>query len=265
MTNTEVATVDRIRRIGCIALGALVTIGAVSPTPGAFGSPIPRLTWNKSFQPGQRLRLRSWNGRVRIVRSASRVARLTAYVEQGDAAGLALAARDFGGETTVCAARKGGRSDRCGPRDALSGLTIDLVLQLPRAVDLSVESANGPVSGSGIDNIVDVASNNGDIAISTTRYVRAATRNGNIRVAFGSSRWPGELDLHTRNGNIAVVLPPRTGALVSARTNLGQIYLNDAPVGKSPSANSFERTFGNGRSRLRATSANGDIEVAIAR
>jgi hypothetical protein len=212
------------------------------------------------------LRLRSWNGRVRIVQSSSRIARLTAYVEQGDAEGLTLAARDRGGETTVCAAAlNGAQSNRCDPRNALSGLTIDLVLQLPRAVDLSVESANGLVSGTGIDNVVDVVSVNGDIAISTTRYVRAATRNGNIRVAFGSSRWPGELDLHTRNGNIAVALAPRTGALITARTDLGQIYLNDAPVGKSPSANSFERTFGNGGSRLRATSANGDIELAIAR
>src|SRR5438270_536680 len=76
-----------------------------------------------------------------------------------------------------------------------------------RGVILNALTTNGSVHCRDLNSVVKAATTNGNVEVSTSEWASAITTNGGVRVAMGSAKWNGELELKTTNGSVNVTLP----------------------------------------------------------
>jgi hypothetical protein len=139
---------------------------------------------------------------------------------------------------------------------------INFDVQVPRGVRLNAMTTNGGVHCRDLDSVVEAATTNGNVEVSTSEWASAKTTNGGVRVAMGSAKWSGELELMTTNGSVNVTLPASAEFKVDANTTNGGIQ-TDFPItiqGKF-GPKSLSGTVGAGGRELKVATTNGGIEL----
>ena len=113
-----------------------------------------------------------------------------------------------------------------------------------------------------MNSIVDAATANGSIDISTSEWASGRSTNGHIDISMGKAGWSGELHLATTNGGISVALPASATFEMRASTTNGNIR-TDFPVTVQGTfgPKNVSGTVGGGGRELKLATTNGGIEI----
>jgi hypothetical protein len=139
-------------------------------------------------------------------------------------------------------------------------LTFDV--QVPRGVRFHAMTTNGAVHCVRLESVVEAATTNGDVEVSTSEWASAKTTNGGVRVSMGNAKWSGELEEETTNGSVNVALPASAEFKVDAATTNGGIS-TEFPISVQGKFNSksLSGTVGGGGRDLKLATTNGGIEL----
>lgn len=232
--------------------------------------------WQGNLKVGQTLEVVNTNGEIGASRASGDAARVEA-VRSGndDDHDLFIEVVEYADGVTVCAVyakdRTPGRCHRGGVSsdsgDWWSGwhgrrAKINLDAQVPRGVRLDAKTTNGRVHCLNLESVVQAATTNGDVEVSTSEWASAKTTNGGVRVSMGNAQWSGELELKTTNGSVDVTLPASAEFKVDAATTNGGIQ-TDFPItiqGRF-GPKSLSGTVGAGGRELNVKTTNGAIEL----
>ncbi|MEX2177311.1 MAG: DUF4097 family beta strand repeat-containing protein [Gemmatimonadaceae bacterium] len=135
------------------------------------------------------------------------------------------------------------------------------------AGNVEVNTLNGDMEITGVQGDVEVTSVSGDIELRdvVARYVRAKSTSGDVTFD-GSVHGTGRYELGSHSGDIYLVVPQNTGALLSVSTYNGSIE-SDFPITLKPgehgmgSTRRFSFDIGQGDARISAESFSGDITI----
>jgi beta-lactamase regulating signal transducer with metallopeptidase domain len=253
-TATPPRRVPTLLAIGMLVLGmALVVLATPASARIGTASSAPAdgfsVVWRGRVGPGERLRVRSLVGSIRVVSVAGSQATIRARVSGGVLADLGFEpTRDALG-VTVCALR--GAHGRCdaegytwfGSRDELRRASIDLVVELPVGARITAASFAG-------DLVLDGVSGDAE----------ARTGSGAITARVAAAPGDRTLELHTGAGEVRVALPPGFGGMLQARLSNGTVEheMPLAPIGGfSPQL--IRASLGPGGNRLNASSGRGSL------
>ncbi len=125
-----------------------------------------------------------------------------------------------------------------------------------------VENTRRNVLCRDLNSVVEAATTNGNVEVSTSEWTSARTTNGGVRVSMGNAKWNGELEVKTTNGNVDVSLPATAEFKVNAGTTNGKIH-TDFPitVQGSLSSKDLSGTVGGGGRELKVVTTNGTIKL----
>lgn len=229
--------------------------------------------WQGSLKAGQTLEVVNTNGEVAASRASGDTARAEGTRRGGDDH-LFVEVVEYADGVTICAVyakdrvpgrcHRGGVSSESGGWSLLHGdrAKINFDVQVPRGVRLNATTTNGRVRCSNLDSVVQAATTNGDVEVSTSEWASAKTTNGSVRVSMGNAKWNGELELMTTNGSVDVTLPASAEFQVHAATTNGGIS-SDFPITVQGrfSPKSLSGTVGGGGRELKVTTTNGGIDL----
>jgi len=141
--------------------------------------------------------------------------------------------------------------------------SVSYVIDVPRSLELSVETVNGHIEASGVRGNLHLSTTNGRIeAMQCGGALDASTTNGRITAQLVEVTPGKRVNLETTNGRIALSVPKNFAARVDAETSHGSIT-SEIPISSTSSEHhSLRGTMnggGNGDVRLRTT--NGSIEI----
>jgi hypothetical protein len=228
--------------------------------------------WQGNLKPGQTLEIINRNGEI----EASGVSGDRARVEgmrrdDGDDKDLFIEVVESSDSVIICAVyakdKTPGRCHHGGVRSESSTwhghrakLTFDV--QVPRGVRFNAMTTNGGVRCRDLNSVVDAATTNGNIDVSTSEWASARTTNGGVNVSMGNAKWTGELQLATTNGSVDVRLPASAEFEVNAATTNGGIH-TDFPVTVQGSFSSKELSgkVGAAGRYLKVATTNGGIDL----
>ena len=139
---------------------------------------------------------------------------------------------------------------------------VHFTVQVPRGVDLMLNTVNGSIEGEGLQNRVVAHTVNGGVRIDTALEADAATVNGSIVVRAD----PRSGDMHFRsvNGSVRLEIPAEAGVRLAARSVNGWIE-SDFPAAKIRGGvvgHSYHAMVGNGDADLDVSTVNGSIRVS---
>ena len=229
--------------------------------------------WQGALKAGQILEVVNTNGEIVANRASGDAARVEG-VRGGsdDDHELFIEVVEYADGVTVCAVyakdRTPGRCHRGGVSSESGNwwhghhAKINFDVQVPRGVRLNALTTNGRVHCLNLDSVVQAATTNGDVEVSTSEWASAKTTNGGVRVSMGNAKWSGELELMTTNGSVDVTLPSSAEFKVDASTTNGGIQ-TDFPItiqGRF-GPKSLSGTVGGGGRDLKVATTNGGIEL----
>ena len=229
--------------------------------------------WQGSLKAGQTLEVVNTNGEI----GGSSASGDTARVEgrrggSDDDHELFIEVVEYADGVTICAVyakdKTPGRCHRGGVSSESSNwwhghrAKINFDVQVPRGVRLNAMTTNGRVHCVNLGSVVQAATTNGDVDVSTSEWASARTTNGGVRVSMGNAKWSGELELLTTNGSVDVTLPASAEFQVHASTTNGGIQ-TDFPVTVQGrfGPKSLSGTVGGGGRELKVATTNGGIEL----
>lgn len=229
--------------------------------------------WQGSLKAGQTLEVINTNGEIGANRASGDAARV-AGIRGGndDDHELFIEVVEYGDGVTVCAVyarekspgrcHRGGVSSESGNWWHGHRAKINFDVQVPRGVRLNAMTTNGRVHCLNLDSVVQAATTNGDVEVSTSEWASARTTNGGVRVAMGNAKWSGELELMTTNGSVDVTLPASAEFKVDAATTNGGIQ-TDFPVTVQGrfGPKSLSGTVGGGGRELHVATTNGSVDL----
>jgi DUF4097 and DUF4098 domain-containing protein YvlB len=149
-----------------------------------------------------------------------------------------------------------------GRRESVS---VELVVFVPTRSDLSIETANGPLSVYNVSGEMDLFTKNGPLSLEAVGgNVRARTQNGPLHVELSGARWQGEgLDAETSNGPATIAIPERYNAQLEVGTQNGPFDV-DFPVTvtvRGRMGRNINTTLGSGGAPIRVVTTNGPLHV----
>jgi len=142
--------------------------------------------------------------------------------------------------------------------------SVAYVVDVPRTVQLSVETVNGHIEANGVHGVTRLSTTNGRIdALRCGGALDASTTNGRITAELLDVAPGHRISLETTNGRIALTVPKAIAARVDASTSHGSIN-TDIPI--SGTNNSERHALrgtlnGGGSGELRLRTTNGSIEI----
>ena len=228
--------------------------------------------WQGNLKPGETLEVINRNGD--IVASAGDAARVSGMKRDGDDdREFFIEVVEYSDGVTICAVyakdKTPGRCHRGGVSSDSSNWNwhghrakINFDVQVPSGVRLKAMTTNGGVHARDLKSVVEAATTNGNVEVTTSEWASAKTTNGGVRVAMGNAKWSGELELMTTNGSVDVTLPSAAEFSVRASTTNGGVR-TDFPitVQGSFSSKDLSGTVGGGGRELRVATTNGGIEL----
>jgi hypothetical protein len=229
--------------------------------------------WQGSLKAGQTLEVVNTNGEIGANRASGDAARV-AGVRRGGNENLFVEVVEYAEGVTICAVyakdktpghcHRGGVSSDSGKWNLWHGdrAKINFDVQVPRGVRLNAMTTNGSVHCVNLDSVVEAATTNGNVEVSTSEWASARTTNGGVRVSMGNAKWSGELELLTTNGSVHVTLPASAEFRVNAATTNGGIS-SDFPITVQGrfGPKSLSGTVGGGGRELKVTTTNGGIDL----
>jgi hypothetical protein len=227
--------------------------------------------WQGALKAGQTLEVVNTNGEIDAGRASGDAARAEGRRSGGDD-DLYVEVVEYTDGVTICAVyakdRTPGRCHRGGVTSESGNwfhgrrAKINFDVQVPRGVRLNAMTTNGRVHCLNLDSVVEAATTNGDVEVSTGEWASAKTTNGGVRVSMGNAKWSGELELMTTNGSVDVTLPGSAEFHVRADTTNGGIK-SDFPITVQGSfgPKNLSGTVGGGGRELRVATTNGGIEL----
>jgi hypothetical protein len=231
--------------------------------------------WQGNLKAGQTLEVVNTNGEI-VANRASGDAASVVGMRGGsdDDHELFIEVVEYADGVTICAVyakdKAPGRCHRGGVSSSESSnwwghghrAKINFDVQVPRGVRLNAMTTNGRVHCTNLDSVVQAATTNGDVEVSTSEWASARTTNGGVRVSMGNAKWSGELELMTTNGSVDVTLPASAEFKVDAATTNGGIR-SDFPITVQGTfgPKTLSGTVGGGGRELKVATTNGGIEL----
>lgn len=229
--------------------------------------------WQGNLQAGQTLEIINRNGEIQAAGTGENSAKADAMRRDGEDHGdVYFEVVENSDGATICAVyskdKSPGRCHRGGISDDWMNYMhwhrdkISVKVQVPRGVKLSALTTNGNVHCRDMNSVVEAATTNGNVEVSTSEWASAKTTNGGVSVSMGSAKWSGELQLHSTNGSIDVTLPASAEFEVRAATTNGGVH-SDFPVTVQGSFSSkgLNGKVGAGGRELHVSTTNGGIEL----
>jgi len=228
--------------------------------------------WQGHLKAGQTLEIINRNGQIEANAAAGDEARAQG-IRRGndDDNDLFIEVVEYPDGVTICAVhakdKTPGRCHRGGVSSESSvwhqnraKITFDV--QVPQGVRFHALTTNGSVLARSLASVVEAATTNGDVEVSTSEWASATTTNGGIRVSMGSAKWNGELQVRSTNGSVDVTLPASAEFKLDAATTNGGIH-TDFPMTVEGNYNSkvLSGTVGGGGRELRVATTNGTIKL----
>ena len=229
--------------------------------------------WQGNLKAGQTLEVVNTNGEIGANRASGDAARV-AGVRGGsdDDHELFIEVVEYADGVTVCAVyakdkapgrcHRGGVSSESVNRWRGHRAKINFDVQVPHGVRFHALTTNGGVHCVNLESVVEAATTNGNVEVSTSEWASARTTNGGVRVAMGNAKWSGELELVTTNGSVDVTLPASAEFNVDAATTNGGIR-SDFPITVQGTfgPKTLSGTVGSGGRELKVATTNGGIEL----
>ena len=228
--------------------------------------------WQGHLKAGQTLEVINRNGQIEASAAAGDEVRVEGLRRgNDDDRELFIEVVEYSDGVTICAVHANDKTPgRCHRGGVSSESTrwhgnrakINFEVQVPRGVRFNALTTNGNVLGRNLASVVEAATTNGNVEVSTSEWASAATTNGGIRVSMGSAKWNGELQVKTTNGSVDVTLPASAEFKLDATTTNGEIQA-DFPITVQGTVHSKELsgTVGGGGRELRVATTNGTIKL----
>ncbi len=229
--------------------------------------------WQGNLKAGQTMDVINTNGDIGANRASGDAARV-AGVRGGndDDHDLFIEVVEYADGVTVCAVyarekapgrcHRGGVSSDSGNWLHGHRAKINFDVQVPHGVLFHALTTNGAVHCVNLESVVEAATTNGNVEVSTSEWASAKTTNGDVRVALGNAKWSGKLQFMTTNGSVDVTLPASAEFSVNAATTNGGIR-SDFPVTVQGTLGpkTLSGTVGGGGRELKVATTNGGIEL----
>jgi len=229
--------------------------------------------WQGHLKAGQTLEVINRNGGIDASTASGDAASASGTWRHGDDSEPFVEVVEYPDGVTICAVyardKNPGRCHRGGVSSESSGwswhgnrASINFDVQVPKGVRLNALTTNGNVTGHNLASVVEAATTNGNVEVSTSEWASASTTNGGIHVSIGNAKWSGELKERTTNGSVDVTLPAAAEFTLEAGTTNGGIH-TDFRVTVQGSFNSkrLSGTVGAGGRDLRVSTTNGGINL----
>ena len=228
--------------------------------------------WQGNLKAGQTLEVINTNGEIGASKASGDGGRVEG-IRKGsdDNRELFIEVVEYSDGVTICAVyakdNQPGRCHRGGVSSQSNGWNwhghnakLSFDVQVPRGVRFHAMTTNGGVHCVRLESVVEAATTNGDVEVSTSEWASAKTTNGGVRVSMGNAKWSGELEEMTTNGSVDVTLPASAEFKVDAATTNGGIS-TDFPISVQGKFNSKELsgTVGGGGRELKVATTNGGI------
>jgi hypothetical protein len=228
--------------------------------------------WQGNLKAGQTLEVINTNGEIGASKASGDAGRVEG-IRKGsdDDRELFVEVVEYADGVTICAVyakdKQPGRCHRGGVSSEAHNWSwhghnakLSFDVQVPRGVRFHALTTNGAVHCVRLESVVEAATTNGDVEVSTSEWASARTTNGGVRVSMGNAKWSGELEEVTTNGSVDVTLPGSAEFKVDAATTNGGIS-TDFPISVQGRFNSKELsgTVGGGGRELKVATTNGGI------
>lgn len=230
--------------------------------------------WSGRVEQGKTLEIRGVNGSIVASGTSGNTVRVTARktAEDDNPEDVRIEVVEHEGGVTICAVYPAPRRDRrpntCEPGSGgrmnvdNNDVKVHFEVQMPAGITFVGRNVNGNVEVDDVQGDVRAYTVNGDVDIEAGGIAEAKTVNGGIRAAMGSSRWNGEVNLETVNGDIILDIEGELDANVRAQTVNGGIT-TDYPLTVQGrfGPKSVRGTIGQGGGTLALNTVNGSIEL----
>jgi hypothetical protein len=228
--------------------------------------------WQENLKAGQMLEVINRNGEIEASSAKGDEARAESMTRgNDDDRELFIEVVEYPDGVTICAVhardmtpgrchRGGVSSESLGWHERRAKVNFDV--QVPRGVRFHAMTTNGNVLCRDLNSVVEAATTNGNVDVSTSEWASARTTNGGVRVSIGNAKWNDELAVETTNGNVDVTLPGSAEFKLNAGTTNGKIH-TDFPVTVlgSFSSKDLSGTVGGGGRELKVMTTNGTIKL----
>jgi hypothetical protein len=227
--------------------------------------------WQGNLKSGQTLEVINRNGEIEATAAGAEAHVRGMRRDSDDDKELFIEVVEYSDGVTICAVyakdKTPGRCHRGGVRSESSiwrghHAKLNFDVQVPRGVRFNALTTNGNVHCRDLNSVVDAATTNGNVEVSTSEWASAKTTNGGVRVSMGNAKWTGELELATTNGSVNVTLPASAEFEVNAATTNGGIH-TDFPITVQGSFSSKELSgkVGAAGRYLKVATTNGGIDL----
>ncbi len=142
--------------------------------------------------------------------------------------------------------------------------TVSYRIEVPRKIDISAESTNGPLSATDVAGHLDLRTENGPIELyDLGGTVNARTENGPLEVNLSGARWDGTgLDAETENGPVELNIPSNYSAHLETGTVNGPMSIGfPITVQGRLDLKRLSLDIGGGGPTVRAVTTNGPVTV----
>jgi hypothetical protein len=230
--------------------------------------------WQANLKAGQTLEVINRNGEIEASKASGDGGRVEGLRKGSDSdRELFIEVVEYSDGVTICAVyakdKTPGRCHRGGVSSESNNwkwggnrAKLTFEVQVPRGVLFHAMTTNGAVHCVKLESVVEAATTNGDVEVSTSEWASAKTTNGGVRVSMGNAKWSGELEEETTNGSVDVTLPASAEFKVDAGTTNGGIS-TAFPISVQGRFNSksLSGTVGGGGRDLKLATTNGGIEL----
>jgi hypothetical protein len=142
--------------------------------------------------------------------------------------------------------------------------TVGYRIEVPRKIDITAESTNGPLAATNVIGHVDLRTENGPISLDDVGgTINARTENGPLEVNLSGARWDGTgLDAETENGPVELTIPSNYAAHLETGTVNGPMSIG-FPITVEGRFNlkRLSLDIGGGGPTIRAVTTNGPVTV----
>ncbi len=104
-----------------------------------------------------------------------------------------------------------------------------LLVRVPDAVNLAVQSTRGDVNVTDIRGGAAVVAAHGNVTMMLPAYGEASVGQGNIDATIGSTDWPGTLHFSTQRGDVVLRVPATAAFVAHLHTGAGTLF-TDFPL-----------------------------------